>query len=617
MKIKRSIKFFLLSMVVVVSGCHHDSDDDSVGIGEPSLDTSSITASPTTLSADGFSQTTVTVFLADVNQNFVTDGTEVTLHSTAGTVSGVNPTTTVSGRASFTLVAPTAQSTAQLTVSEVSGLTGSVVFNATDSTVTGDPANIELSVSDSHLFVAGVGKKSNTTLTITVLDAAGNPISESSYGDNSLNNIRVELLSQPDGGEYLSGRNAAGSIVTTETEDSIEIRTQQGVATLNIQSGTVPGVLEVRVTTLLDAVGNAVAANEQIIAAVPQVVIASGPPHSIVFTHPVDDAILDENQFGVYLLKGAVVVSDRYGNAVPDGTVVSLGVIDSIIAMGNDGVIAEGSVTLSGNGYSTEFQFDDTITRNGVARGVEPNDRVLILNANAANKNSFVSSVASSVTLDTLSAYDENKTGLVYAVGAATLGAIIGGENEEGEKLIGRTTTKGGVGKLWFTYPANTDTIFTGCGSYGITSPIVDLTTYDPFDTRYQKEESAQVVLFASAADGSAATVSADQFCFAAVAPLTLTVNPINISDDATISFVVRDDNQILLPFYSVGVSVNITNRGGGSTFDISVPSTVATDKDGLGSTLIDVVGTTVSGDSATVSFIIGDESVDVKVIIP
>ena len=258
MKIRRRIKIFLFSAIVVMGGCNHDSDDNGVGIGEPSINNSSITASPTTLAADGFSQTAVTVFLADNNQNFMVDGTEVTLQTTAGTVSGNNPTTTIAGRASFTLVAPTAESTAQLTVAEVSGLTGSVVFNATDSTVTGDPANIELSVTDSHLFVAGVGKKSNTTLTITVLDGGGNPIGESSYGDSSLNNIRVELLSQPDGGEFVSGRNAAGSIVTTKTADSIEIRTQGGGATVNIHSGTVPGVLEVRVTALLDAQANVI-----------------------------------------------------------------------------------------------------------------------------------------------------------------------------------------------------------------------------------------------------------------------------------------------------------------------------------------------------------------------
>ncbi|HBC57972.1 MAG TPA: hypothetical protein DCZ03_12465 [Gammaproteobacteria bacterium] len=617
MKIRRRIKIFLFSAIVVMGGCNHDSDDNGVGIGEPSINNSSITASPTTLAADGFSQTAVTVFLADNNQNFMVDGTEVTLQTTAGTVSGNNPTTTIAGRASFTLVAPTAESTAQLTVAEVSGLTGSVVFNATDSTVTGDPANIELSVTDSHLFVAGVGKKSNTTLTITVLDGGGNPIGESSYGDSSLNNIRVELLSQPNGGEYLSGRNAAGSVVTTKTADSIEIRTQEGVATVNVQSGSVPGVLEVRVTALLDALGSTLAASELIVAAVPQVVIASGPPHAIAFTHPIEDAIVDDDQFGVYRLRGAVVVSDRYGNAVPDGTVVSLGVMDSIIAMGNDGVIADGSVTLTGSGYGTEFQFDDTITRNGVARGIETNDRVLILNADAANKSRFVSSVASSVTADTVSEYGENKTGLIYAVGASTLGAVIGGENEEEEETIGRSTTVNGIAKLWLTYPANTGSIYTGCGSYGVTSPVVDLTTYDPFDTRYQKEESAQVILVASAAEGDAISIDANQFCFAAVAPLTLEVSPVNISGDATISFIVLDDNDILLPFNAVNVSVNITNRGGGSTFDISVPAIVATNQEGFGSTLIDVVGTTVSGDSATVSFILGDESVDVKVVIP
>lgn len=579
--------------------------------GIASAANSSITASPATLAADGVSESTVTVTLADANGNLVADGTEATLTTTAGTITTAAPVTTTSGRATFTVMAPTTAATATLAVSEVPGLTGSLFFG---SAATGDPANIQVTAGTTSIFVQDVGKTANSTISIQVLDAAGEAIDETQYGDTSLNNIRIEFLSAPNGGEFLSGTNAAGSIVTAVAGSAIEIRTVDGSATLNLQSGRLPGVLEIRVTALLDKDGNLLTSNEQIVAALPQIVIASGPPHSIILTAPNVDSVENVGN-GVYRRVGSALVTDQWGNAVPDGTAISLGLVDSVIAMGNDGSIASGSATLTGSGYTTEFQFNDTITRNNISRGVEANDRVLILNASEANKSRFVTSLASSTTVDVQSNYTANEASLNYVVGSSLNGASIAGEDENSNLTQGLGLTKDGIATIKVTYPANKNTILTGCYDYSDSS---DPTTYSTLDTRYAKEESAQVLVVASATDGSATTVSAGQFCYVAIAPSEVTASPTSWSastgDTVTFDLHLVDANEIPLPFVFLEAAISQIERDAASTLDATISTHPGyTDADGYTSFDVTLSGSPVSGDTVTIQA----SGATVQVVVP
>ncbi len=582
--------------------------------GIASAANSSITASPATLAADGVSESTVTVTLADANGNLVADGTEATLTTTAGTITTAAPVTTTSGRATFTVMAPTTAATATLAVSEVPGLTGSLFFG---SAATGDPANIQVTAGTTSIFVQDVGKTANSTISIQVLDAAGEAIDETLYGDTSLNNVSIELLSAPNGGEFISGTDSGGNIVTATLGNDIEIRTVDGSATLNLQSGTLPGVLEVRVTALLDKDGNLLSSSEQIVAALPQIVIASGPPHAIVLTSPVVDSI-ENLGGGVYRRIGTAIVTDRWGNTVPDGTAISFGLVDSVIAMGNDGVVASGSATLTGSGHVGDFQFDDTIMRNGTSRGVQANDRLLILNAAFANKTRFVSSIASSTTLDVQTDFAANENSLSYIVGSSLVGASISGEDELGSLTNGLGTTKDGLATLRVTYPANINTILTGCYGY---SSSTDPTTYSTLDTRYAKEESAQVIVVASATDSSANTTSAGQFCYGAIAPEIIDPTPDSIAAGAgtvTFSVFLTDANEIPLPFTSVSANVSAIERDAASTLTASVTAGPGR-TNASGNTTFDVTlaGSGVSGDTVTVQISAGVTTVEVTVSVP
>ena len=200
----------------------------------------------------------------------------------------------------------------------------------------GDPANIRLTVSQPHIAVAGVGQVEQTTFKIDVLDDAGNLIDERSYENEALNNLRVSFATRPYGGEYITGSSvqvdsATGEvvkkIVDTLATGSIDIRTEGGSVNLNLQAGTLPGAVEIRVEALYDAQGDPLPAEKKVVASLPLVTIASGPPHTIVLTSPIKDSAINLGN-GVYRRQGTAIVTDRYGNkfrtALPSISVFSI-----------------------------------------------------------------------------------------------------------------------------------------------------------------------------------------------------------------------------------------------------------------------------------------------------
>ena len=139
-------------------------------VGPPAAADSTITASPSSVTADGVSDTMLTVTVKDALGNPVV-GTAVTLSASGsdnafGSLSG---TTDASGVFSTTLASTLAQ-TETITATE-----GSAQETANVTFVTGAPAaaNSTITASPSSVTADGV---SDTMLTVTVKDALGNPV---------------------------------------------------------------------------------------------------------------------------------------------------------------------------------------------------------------------------------------------------------------------------------------------------------------------------------------------------------------------------------------------------------------------------------------------------------
>ncbi len=570
--------------------------------GDPDSEKSTLTSSPNTVAKEG--STTITVVLIDAYGNLV-PGKTVTLLATDGTVDPVSQETTSSGRAIFSFLAPDANGTVDLSLNEYPDITGTV---SVGSVSTGEPANINLTVADQELFVSGVGQVSGTSMSVIVTDSAGNRIADAAEG---VNNLKLSFVTRPNGGEYLSGADANGDVVTTTAANpSISVRTKDGEAAIGMQAGTLPGAVEIQIEAL-DS--NGASLDPPVLAVAPQISIASGPAHTIAVTWPKRDAI--EDLGGIYKRIGRATVTDRYGNPVPNGTTINLGVTDSVIVWGSDGKTTNNNSQLNSAAPqltdNTPVWLDTArITRNFTSRGVQHNDRLLILDAQAEDKSRFVSTAINSVgntSVDVQNDYANSATGLVYVIGAALLGGdVIGVNAASGEETRGTATTDGGTITFYLLYPADEQRILTGC-------------SMEVPDDRNPPDDSGDVFVVASASDDSATTISTSG-CFASMAPWEVSGHDLSGSAGSYGIDVQLTDNStegqgLYLPGQWVNAVVASISRAETSDFSVSVTGCIT------GTGVLNPIGRCTarvtitgfaheSGDSATLQFWSGDSEV-------
>lgn len=132
---------------------------------------SGLVASPSTITANGTSTSTLTATLKDAYGNAIGAGVTVSWQTTAGTLSAQSGTTNSSGKVSVILTSTTVAGTATVTSTAISGSrTASVVFapDATTAQVT------SLTASPDSITANGT---STSTLTATIKDANGNLMS--------------------------------------------------------------------------------------------------------------------------------------------------------------------------------------------------------------------------------------------------------------------------------------------------------------------------------------------------------------------------------------------------------------------------------------------------------
>ncbi|MEO5331523.1 MAG: hypothetical protein H7839_05820 [Magnetococcus sp. YQC-5] len=562
---------------------------------------SSIVVNPKTLSADGKSTATVTVLLRDANNNPVADKTPVTLLTDVGSVVD-SSSTTVSGRATFVFTAALINGDAHLTVSEYGFLAETISMGVVSSTG-GKPNSIQIAAGQKQIFVGGVGKTENTGIAIQVKDDVGDPINETTLEyAHDFNNLRVTLKSHPQGGETIAGigrkTNAVSATdvetkISTATVNSILVRSTNGSATITLTAGTRPGIVEFQVEAL-DKDGKVLAQ-----AVSPLVTIASGPPHNITLSEANKDGIVNLKDFGkggVYCRLGSALVTDRYGNAVPDGTTISLNLLDTVLARGTTGSITANDPNLTDQ--AAAFNTAE-VSLSGVARKIQPGDQVLIeKSVTAQNRRRFVSSWPNTATsLPTNASYIDSANGLTYYVGASLFGGAIHGFSgiigcDPSQLTTGMATTTGGIAPIRVTYPANTDTIQLGCLNY---DRVTDL--YPDIDRRFPNR-SGQVLLVAAVNDvndvsaSGATVVTKGKFCYSAAAPAVITAFPGAMSQSGSFSILLKDDGAIPIPYVNV-VCTSSKSNDISNALNISISSTnpIMTDAFGVATFTATITG--------------------------
>ena len=563
--------------------------------GPPDDSNSSITVQPATIPADGVSEAVVTVTLADANDNPVQNDTEILLYTSKGTIISDNPANTVSGRAEFTIQAAGSPGTAEISLWDYPDIpSASLAFGALPP---GIPASIVIeSVSHTEIAVTGVGKNDNSAVTVRVIDGAGDTVTDPDI------TLDVSLLAKPHGGEFLSGETSTGAETDTQ---QLEIITHEGIGTFNLRSGVLPGVVEIRIEVL----DGSASLTPPVVTVIPQISIASGPPHTLVLSAPTLNAVVNLNDGpdsgipqtpGFYSRRAGLIVTDRYGNSVPDGTVINLGVLDSVISEGDDGETMQDEDRLTdatrfGDGFLGIY-----IDRDGMERYIQPNDRVLLFNAPPADKSRFIAPTIGGVDyLDVTKAYKTDGEDLEYIVGASLLGgAIYGTDGTSATK--GTVQTENGLAQLRLVYPANRNKILVGC--------YANLNT----DIRFSQPWSARVISVFTSTD-EAALIDEGTLCFSSIAGWTITAAPGSISlpvgSSANVSLTLEDGgDEIRLPFVPISASVYSED---GVTLTVS---TGPTDVNGnFTSTVTETGG--VSGD-ATITYYAGDAMVQVVVTV-
>jgi len=295
---------------------------------------------------------------------------------------------------------------------------------------------------------------------------------------------------------------------------------------------------------------------------------SSSSAHTIVLSYPYLEAITDEGN-GIYRRVGEAIVTNNKGIPVPDGTRVDLSVIDSILATGiiDSGDSVTGAVLtdlnpMQADGTDTTFDVA-SIVRNNEVHFIESTDPVLLFSSDASDRSRVIAPGDGMITANTLtvtsdysmpypdsSYYPEGQSS--YVVGVSSLGAhVLGTETETddtGAETVtvtgnGYSLTKNGLATFYVVYPANANTINTGC--------------VDPaLDTRVSPAGSARVYMIASA--GTNATTVDENFCFVGIANGTLTASPsTDLSGSGSVNFTLRDGgNSIRSPFREITTSI-------------------------------------------------------------
>ncbi len=307
----------------------------------------------------------------------------------------------------------------------------------------GEPSQIRFQVSSQEITVQGGGGTETSTITIDVLDVDGNPI------EDQPNNLEIVISEGPRAGENLDGDWELGETRT--------LSTRNGSASVTLHSGTRPGTVLIEVRVTKDSQGNDLAS--PLTATVPAITIRSGAPASLFLTRA--NAIQSPGLRGQGTITHNYLafVSDRWGNAVPDGTAVYFSAfLDVVLECRNTSAFdkdkgyqqvscSDGELQKSSDPSDPRATFTSD-SKDFEAAGVEPGDILVILTEdNPYGLGGYrVDEVVDAHTLRLESDVPAGATGLQWAIGN---NAVSGGGVFTTE---GQAATQGGVATWPFTY---------------------------------------------------------------------------------------------------------------------------------------------------------------------
>jgi hypothetical protein len=467
------------------------------------------------------------------------------------------------------------------------------------------PAVVQLFPTFTGLYVQGSGGRTSGTMEAELSDAIGQPVPDPVAGNNSFNNVRVEIIGDAPAAanERLNGLNAAGQSVSGQ---NIALRTTNGIATFSFVTGNRLGQTTVRVTA--DRADNNVdnGISDPVVAE-RTVVISDGRLFALQVTSPNVEAI-EANRVatneqglvggldGTYSLTVSALATDRQGNPVLAGTPVEFGLVDApLVGFPNLGPGAFAISGSDGNPQESGFVFT---APNGAFQtaggGAGPRDTLLVFGQSVPGNRDLesartVASVNSQTGLTTVQRFNANDdTGT--SVDSGNVLPYLIGRAQHGNIIATGFTDENGVATVRMNYPVS------------------------------RLGQSVAVWARGSATTGSTSKLITDiaGYVYPGIAPLSIIASPSTIPGNTTTTVTVclRDafDSPIQGAFMSFGFSLasgtgTIGGRNGG-------PLPEPTGSNGCVLVTVVTSGMSEDGDN-TLTFSLGDAEpaeVEIKV---
>jgi hypothetical protein len=399
---------------------------------------------------------------------------------------GQRPVDVVAGRATIFLHSLNFSGTTTLTVTHTG--TDGRTFEATQvftivSTLPPLPAQVIINQPTNPLYVVSSGGNSSAQIELIVLDGIGQPVPDPVAGNNAFNNVRVEILGDALGAR-LTGVNAAGQTVSGT---SISVRTFNGISGFSLSGATRPGTVVIRATAdradnnVDNGISDAVFGQRTI-------VISDGVLFDLQITEPLIDALfvnpVDRNVTvtpdqppsnvnepdGTYSVTVSVIATDRQGNPVLPGTVISFGLIDEPQELG------QGDFLLSGNDGRPQVGGTNFTALSGqfltAGGGAGPGDTLVVFGKRESGlppgltppphgyrdleSARQIARVNSQTSLDVTRRFNFNDdTGVSVPVPAPGLLPYVIGRATDGNITATATTNERGVASVRMNYPAS------------------------------------------------------------------------------------------------------------------------------------------------------------------
>lgn len=432
----------------------------------------------------------------------------------------------------------------------------SLVFNIV-STTPPLPSAVTISPTTAPQYVQSSGGNSAGQFEVRVDDGIGQPVPNPVAGSNAFNNVRIELIGDSNGAR-LSGVSASGQSVSGA---AIAVRTQNGITGGSLVSGDIPGLVRIRATS--DRADNNVdnGISDPVVGE-RSIMISDGLLFDLDLTVPNPGLIVNRvsesveaqtdevppDPDGTYSLIISAIATDRQGNPVIPGTLISFGLIDEPQETGLDDFFIVG---LDGNPQEGGRTFTAPTGRFTTAGGgVGPGDTLIVFGEEVIGNRDHesarrVSSVTSATSLMVDRRFNNNDTTGSIVNSGAILPYVIG-RAADGNIVASGTTDENGVVTVKMNYPVRK----LGKGAIIWAQGDGDLV------------------------NGTPETVGDVEFAvFAGLAPATLVVSPGTIPGNTTIPLTACVFDALGAPIAGVGVGFEFEFEGGGQGSIDGTPS--------------------------------------------